>query len=557
MNKSSPARVAGILAAAVLTALTLAGAANAQATHSQGAAAKAADTVDHVTITTPTRVYEPRRSCASLASLDYSNTTISSATEVAATTSTPAYCDVQASVTNPPAYTDTVNIGVFLPVQDWNGAFEGTGGGGFDGGDPTTPDASALQDGYVTAGTDAGHTGSTGNFALNADGTLNWQEIDDFGYLGIHEMTVLAKAVTAAYYNKAPAYSFFNGCSTGGRQGLIEAQRYPQDYNGIAAGSPAINSNLLRASQIWGFLQMDIANDVLPQCKLDAFNSAAVAACGEKLDGVADGIISDWQHCDFDPRTLIGTVTPCGTITATDAEVVSRIWQGPVDADGHRLWYGLMPGASFTGLDDTVTTGSTTTAAPFSIVTAWYQYWLTQNPNYNWQTMTYQQFLNFYQQSASEFSGLDVTSESSPDLSAFKKDGGKIIMWIGTYDQLVYPLGDLNYFKRVEATFGGAGGGAAQTAQFLRFFMAPGVEHCGGGPGATPVNAFQAVVNWVEDGHAPAQLEGEATNAAGQVDMTRPVCMYPLVARYNGGNPDVARSFSCATSLSPEQLPSS
>jgi feruloyl esterase len=526
LRRSTRIRLAGAVVLALLSAIVTLTTASAQATTNGGQ-----------------RGHQPQRSCASLVSAHFANTTVTSATAVAATSSAPAYCDVQATVTNPPSYADSVKIGVFLPTTNWNGSFEGTGGGGFSGGDPTNPDISALTDGYVTAGSDTGHAGASGSFALNADGTPDWQSIDDFGYLGIHEMTVLAKQVTDAYYGQSPSYSFFNGCSTGGRQGLIEAQRYPRDYNGISVGSPAINSNQLRAAQMWGELQMRLAGDFIPQCKLNAFNAAAIAAC-DKLDGVADGIISDWQDCRFDARKVIGTVTPCGTVTATDADIVNKIWQGPVDAKGNPLWFGLQPGASFSGLDNTVTAADgTTTGSPFSASTDWYKYFLTLNPKFDWHTLTYQQFLNFFQQSASEYADMDVTSSATPDLSAFKDAGGKIVMWSGTYDQLVYQLGDLDYVHRVQDVIGGAN----QTDKFLRFFFDPGVAHCGGGAGAAPTNQFQSVVDWVEHGKAPTQLAGEKTDSTGAVVMTRPVCMYPLVARYRGGDPNRATSFTCST----------
>jgi feruloyl esterase len=210
--------------------------------------------------------------------------------------------------------------------NDWSRRFQGVGGGGFVEGHPDSPSVPALQAGYATAGTDTGHVGSGGNgaFALNSDGTLNWQLIDDFSYIGIHEMTVAAKAVIAAYYGSGPKYSYFNGCSTGGRQGYMEAQRYPTDYNGIAAGAPAINWDRFMVAQLWGELQMNLANNFVPQCKFAAANEAAVAAC-DGLDKVEDGVIGAWQDCKFDARSLVGTVTPCGTITAADADIINKI----------------------------------------------------------------------------------------------------------------------------------------------------------------------------------------------------------------------------------------
>ncbi|MFC0504984.1 tannase/feruloyl esterase family alpha/beta hydrolase [Micromonospora costi] len=488
----------------------------------------------------------PARSCASLTGLSIANTAIDSAVVVPASGATPEYCAVRATVSNPPTYSNAVRVGVFLPTRGWNGRFVGTGGGGFSGGNPNSPDAAMVQAGYATAGTDAGHAGASGSFALNADRTLNWPRIDDFGFLGIHNMTVVAKEVVNAFYGKAAEYSYFNGCSTGGRQGLIEAQRYPTDYDGIAAASPAINSQLLRTVQAWGQMQMQLAGNFLPQCKFDAFNQAAITAC-DNLDRVTDGIISDWKSCQYDARRLVGTVTPCGTITAADADIVNKIWQGPVDPKGNSLWFGLLRGTRFNGLNNTVTTADgTTTGSPFAAMNDWYRYFLNQDPNWDWRTLTYDQFLRAFQQAGSQYADFDVTAADRIDLTPYRDAGGKLVMWAGASDEVVYQQGTVDYYERVKATVGGA----KETEKFARFFFAPGVEHCGGGVGAEPTNAFQAVVDWVEHGKAPSQLTGEKVDADGNVVMTRPVCMYPQVASYKGkGDTNTARNFQCKNSF--------
>ena len=394
----------------------------------------------------------PLVSCASLATtVHLANTVVDSATEVAATSTSPGYCDVQLTESNPPS-SDQINIGVFLP-DNWNGRFQGLGGGGYSGGSPTSVDTSALQEGYATGATDTGHAGGSGSFALNANGTLNWQLIDDFSYLGIHEMTVTAKAVINDYYAQRPVYSYWNGCSTGGRQGYMEAQRYPTDYNGIYAGSPAINWAQFMVAQMWGEVQMNLAHDFIPGCKMEAAQAAAVAKC-DGLDGVTDGIISDWPDCHFDARTLIGTVTPCGTITATDANVINKIMEGPRYPDGSFMWYGEMPGTNITALNGTTTApDGTISPAPFEISLQHFVYWLTQNPAYNWQTMTYPQFVRFFNQSCSEFNG--VIGTNNPNLSAFYKAGGKLLSWVGTTDQLIYPQGVIGYYQSVLNQMGG------------------------------------------------------------------------------------------------------
>ena len=477
----------------------------------------------------------PVRSCESLASVRLARTTIVSAVPVAATAAAPAHCAVQLVVTNPPAG-DEVRVGVWLPTENWNGRFQGLGGGGFSGGSPTTVPAAALQAGYGAAATDAGHTGFSGSFALNPDGTLNWQLIADFGYLGIHEMTVAAKALVRSLYGTARFHSYFNGCSTGGRQSLMEAQRYPRDYDGIAAASPAINWTKFHPAQFWGQLQMLLAGNVVPPCKLAAATQAATTACDPR-DGVTDGIVGDWSGCRFDARSLIGTGTACGTITATDADLINKIWEGPRGVDGEFLWYGLERDAPLVALNNS----SGGVGLPFFVGLEWFRYWLLQDPTWDWRTMTYEKYLLLFQQSVLQYQAVIATDD--PDLSEFRDAGGKVVFWHGTADPLIFFRGSVDYYQRLEDTMGGA----RHTQGFARFFVAPGVAHCGGGQGATPVDTLDAVVRWVEAGRAPTQLAGQRTDSTGAVVLTRPVCRYPFVARYKGhGSTTEAKNFTCA-----------
>jgi feruloyl esterase len=514
----------------------------------------------------------PVRSCATLTSVHLTDGTVTGATTVAKTSSTPSYCKVQVTVSNTPA-DDAVHVGVFLPSTTWNGSFIGTGGGGYVGGVPTTPcmfvpkvvgQPCAIGANYATADTDAGHANpqtegddTDGSWALNAHKTLSWQRIDDFGYLGVHEMTTTAKAVIAAYYGTGPRYSFFSGGSNGGRQALMEAQRYPTDYNGIAAASPAVNWTEFIAGWMWPELQMKWSHDFIPQVKFTAVNTDAIAAC-DRLDGVKDGIISDWQHCHYSASAAVGTKTSAGTITITDAAIINKIWQGPRGPEGQFLWYGYERGASFADFAGTTfTKGKTSPSAP-PLSTQWYRYWLAQNPDFNWQTMTYAQFVQYFRQSVSEF-GYPIATDN-PNLTAFRNAGGKLVFWHGTYDPEIPTMGSVDYWNDLVRTMGGV----QRTEEFARFFIAPGAAHVASGVGPAPKNAqgtapetgtaLGAVVNWVEHQKAPTQLLGVTSPAAGifntngTTSMTRPICLYPLVARYTGhGSTNAARNFTCST----------
>ena len=244
---------------------------------------------------------KPVRSCESLKSLTFPNTSIESA---APDPNAPDVCRVVAISTHPPME-DRVTIWVAIPTSNWNGRFTGTGGGGFSGGSSPSSTGGPVAQGYATGGTDTGHSGGSGSFALGADGKPQWQLIRDNGHLGIHEMSVTGKALTEAMYGVAPAKSYFNGCLHGGRQGQMEAQRYPQDYDGIMSGSPAINWQKLHPQQMWGTVLMNAENDPIPQCKMATATAAAIESC-DAIDGVKDGVIEDPERCKFDPKALIG-----------------------------------------------------------------------------------------------------------------------------------------------------------------------------------------------------------------------------------------------------------
>jgi feruloyl esterase len=477
----------------------------------------------------------PVRSCESLAMVALPNTTIESA---AVDANNPGICRVTAVTTHPPAG-DRVRIWVAIPASNWNGRFLGVGGGGFSGGAAAGVNQPVAL-GYASGSTDTGHEGGSGSFALDANGRLNWQLIRDNAHVGIHEMTVTGKALTQAMYGAAPRYSYFNGCSTGGRQGLMEAQRYPQDYDGIVSGAPAINWHKLHVQQLWGPVIMNAAGNPIPACKLTAATSAAIAAC-DSIDGVKDGVIEDPKRCTFDPKALIGTAAPdCGSFSEADANLIRKLWEGPRREDGAFLWFGLPRGADLNALWSS--RGTPLRPQPMGITMEWFRYFLSQNPQLDWTTITPAAYERFWDQSVEQFGAVIGTDD--PDLTAFRDRGGRAILWHGWADPLITAEGTVNYYTRVQEKLGGA----KKTSEFARLFMAPGVGHCGGGAGPAPYGQLDALRAWVEDGKAPETLTAARRDQTGTITRSRPLCQYPLVAKFKGsGSTDDAASFVCSS----------
>ena len=467
--------------------------------------------------------------CESLAKVSIPNTTIDSA----AIDPSDGSCRVTASITHPPSG-DRVKVFIGLPMKGWNGRFRGNGGGGFSGGSAGSLRGSVAQ-GYAVGATDTGHEGGSGSFALDANGRLNWQAIQDNAYLGIHEMTVVGKALTRAFYGKVPRYSYFVGGSTGGRQGLMEAQRYPQDYDGIISACPAINWHRFLPSDLWPQVVMVAAKNFVPKAKLDAATAAAVAAC-DALDGVTDGVIDDPARCAYDPKALVGTTVGDSTFTEADAEVIRKIWEGPRGRDGAFLWHGLARGTDLFALAGTE--GSPLTGKPFGIPLDWFRFFLLENPRWDWTTLTPAGFELLWRQSVEQFGA--VIGTDNPDLAPFRDRGGKVIIYHGLADQLIPAEGTIDYYKRVQHQMGGV----EKTAQFARLFLAPGVDHGFRGAGATPAGQVEAIVRWVEEGKAPDKLVAERRDQDGKIIRTRPLFPYPQVAKFKGsGSTDDAANF--------------
>jgi hypothetical protein len=528
----------------------------------------------------------PAEPCAALNGLSLAGLPGSDTATVSASEAEGSGCQVGIEITDTsdPRGGQPGLIGIDLTLPDsWNGNYMAEGNGVY-----CSPAAFVtlsgdqwLAAGYAVSQDDCGHTGFTNALIspwvtnANPPPALNWNRIDDFGYLAQHLTAVESKIVIDDYYGVGAHYSFWNGCSTGGRQGLMEAQRYPTDFNGILAGAPALNWDQFMVAQMWPQLVMEWNNDYLPTCIEDLVNTTLQSQCRDQ-DGQVDGV--------FDPRTcnvlgvlrgLVGTVTPCGTFTATDALVVQEIWQGPRLSGtqsnlltGLPVWFGMEPGASFDfvevkgvaetfppgipgfpagytgiGLASTVQlAGGQWSGAPFVPSADWFEKWIKQDPGWVYTDETYQQYWQDFVKSGLMFDS-EIAADN-PDLQAFNAHGGKLIMWQGLADQLIFTGDSINYYNRALA----ANGGIAGTESFFRYFLAPGVMHCGT-PGAgsiAPTNPMQQVINWVETGQAPAVLD--ASGSINGQPVTRPLCPYPDPdAIYTGGDPDAASSYTCSS----------
>ncbi|MFI6739321.1 tannase/feruloyl esterase family alpha/beta hydrolase [Nonomuraea sp. NPDC050451] len=466
-------------------------------------------------------------------------------TEVVKIPDVPAYCDVTVTLTHP-GVGDHAKVRVWLPETGWTGRFQAVGGSAFAAGDYGAGLAGAIKSGYAAATTDAGvSTYLDTGWALNSDGEVNTPLLKNFADRSQHEMAVVGKQVVNEVYGRPVSYSYWNGCSTGGRQGYMEAQRHPDDFDGILATAPAINWDEFEVATLWPQVVMNEENTFPSPCKFNAFNAAAVKAC-DPLDGAPDGLIGDPATCAFDPRQLIGKSVECDgeqeTITAADAAVVRKIWAGPHTPSGRKLWAGIPIGAGFDLAGTRVDDNGDRVGAPFPVPAAWVATFLKRQPSYDLTTITYAEFAKLFEQSQTEYDAIIGTDD--PGLSAFRRSGGKLLTWHGAADQLIPAQGTVDYRRRVELAMGGA----SRVDDFYRLFLAPGVAHCAGdtSTGPKPTDALGALTAWVEQGKAPQTLHAAITDSSGKT-VTRDLCRYPLVSRYSGhGDPAVAGSYYCA-----------
>jgi hypothetical protein len=475
------------------------------------------------------------------------------------------FCNVTLTYTHP-GWNDQVNVYVWLPLDDsdWNGRFLSTGGGGWAAGfEGSLAPAVAL--GYAAAMTDAGHaTVGKGpeaaiedDWLLHEPGVLNLPLLYDFAYVAVDDMTKMAKQVVQSFYGRAAEYSYWSGCSTGGRQGMAQAQRSPENYDGILSVAPAMNWASFIVAELWPHVIMNELEAYPPQCEFDAITAAAIEACDE-LDGIKDGIVSAHGQCTFNASTIVGKKMNCNAIqdhkiSQEAAQIAQETWQGPTTASGESLWPGLPRGTSFYipslgpfgGLVQTSCSASSQTknnskekctSVPFIMASSNLRSLITKTSDLNTQTLSREDFRRPLHKSRQE--QLSVMDTADPDLSGFKSAGGKLLHWHGVADQLIPVNGSADYYSRVQRL-------DSDVRDFYRYFEVPGVEHCSGGPGHFPATALESLVAWVEEGEAPGSIEGVGVGAEGKGEAKRPICAWPLVAVYKGGNVDSAESFEC------------
>ncbi len=489
---------------------------------------------------------EAQQSCDSLASLSIPNATVTSATAVSPPpdlaiplpagsagaasnlTVANAFCRVVAVST--PTNDSHITFEVWLPVSArWNGKFEAVGNGGFIGQISYSALAAGLNRGYAIASTDTGHTGNDETWALGHP-----EKLVDWSYRAVHEMTVDSKLFIAAFYGKPAKLAYWNGCSTGGKQGLTEAQRYPTDYDGIVAGAPANYITHLQAAAVFSISARmkggENSPEYIPAAKFPYLHKAVLDACDAK-DGVVDGVLTDPRRCHFDPKTIqcSGADAP-SCLTAAQVHTVEQIYDGPKYNDGKPIFPGYQRGSELLWPPP----GPGAPNAGLGV--GFFRFMVLDDPNWDFTTFD----VDRDTRTADRKLG-SIVNAIDPNLKAFEDRGGKMIMYHGWADQGIEPENSVNYYQSVVAAMGGQ----QKTQEFLRLFMVPGMGHCQGGAGPNTFDALTAVERWRENGTAPDKLI--ATHSTGNaIDNTRPLCPYPQAAIYKGsGNTTDAANYTC------------
>jgi feruloyl esterase len=473
--------------------------------------------------------------------------------------SVPPFCRVQGEIK--PTSDSDIQFEVWMPTLGWNGKFRGVGNGGFAGVVNFSDMAPAVRNGYATVSTNTGHVGgqTDSNWALGHP-----EKLVDLGFRGVHEMTEKGKAIIRAYYGRDPQWSFFEGCSNGGREALMEAQRFPGDYQGILAGAPALFATRLLAMALYNTGASPPS--YIPASKIPAISAAVLAACDAE-DGVSDGILNDPRRCHFDPSVLRCRGAE-GDNCLNQAQVaqLKKIYAGLQNSRGEQLFPGFMPGGE-EGEDGWA--GGITGPAPgqggmFTFGLNYFRGMVFGDTAWDYRKISAERAVRIADEKTAR-----TMNATDPDLRPFKARGGKLILYHGWSDSGIPAMSTINYYDSVAARMG-----SHETDDFVRLYMAPGMQHCFEGPGPNSFGQFDfssfgagaqqvargtdpqhsvssALEQWVENGVAPGPII--ATKYVNDLDpsqgvkMTRPLCPYPLIAKYKGsGNTNDAANFVCS-----------
>jgi pimeloyl-ACP methyl ester carboxylesterase len=485
---------------------------------------------------------KPTIACGELRSLTSLDLSVISATVIPGAANVPEHCRVRVMVQ------PEINIEVNLPAA-WNNRLYMFGNGGwagepFDSAGRAANRARGLTAGFVTAATDTGHSAAS---EPGASFALNRQKLLDYGFRSLHVTAEMAKLLARTYYGAGPTKSYYEGCSQGGRQGLTLAQRFPNDFDGIVAGSPAVYQTGTHLSRAYWMQGMN-ANP-FPAAKLGLLAKSVYEQCDAK-DGLKDGLIDDPRRCDFKPARDLPHCAAgsdqADCFTTDQIKALDRIY-GDVFSQGKRFFPGWPVGAEIAGSNGQSGWIGQEINGPNG-PGAWTSYGhnflrfvlpgakagaVDSDP-----VRAFQQFdIDTYPARAEELR--QIIDATDTDLSAFRRRGGKLLMYYGWADPQLNPRMGVEYFEQVAGKMGDS------TGDFFRLFMVPGMFHCGGGVGTSVFDAATPLVKWVEAGQAPGRIEASRV-VAGQVVRTRPLCSYPEVARYKGsGSIDESANFTC------------
>ncbi|EFQ32873.1 tannase and feruloyl esterase [Colletotrichum graminicola] len=458
------------------------------------------------------------------------------------------FCNVTVTYTHP-GQGDNVAVEAWLPPDGWNGRLQAVGGGGWVAGRSIFDIAmgGALGDGYAAISTDAGlrNAEDPSTWALLSPGNVNLYNLQNLASVSLNDTAVIGKALVKSYYGRGPDYTYWNGCSQGGRQGLMLAQRYPTAFDGIAAGAPAIYWTEIFPSMLWPQQTMNMLGEYPYPCEIQAITAAAVSAC-DGLDGITDGIISKTNDClaSFDPFDLVGQQINCTqapTIGSAAAAVVNATWQGRHDAQGVQRWFGLNPGTDLSiGVAMTNCTGETCQGVPLSIATEWISLFVARGGGINISNLSHIEFDSLAPQSRQWYNSVIDTDDA--DLSAFQNAGGKLITFHGLVDETIPSRSTSKYYNEVSALI-------PSINDFYRHFEVPGMGHCAGRQSGEPTSLFDQLRAWVENGTAPDHSSIKVTGLDG-AEQSRILCPYPqdVVFDQDCGAEGEARCWSCSES---------